>query len=220
MTFLELINRVLVRLRMPEAASASSGYQALVGALVNDAKRDVEDAGPWYALRTTINKTLTASTSFVSLVNETNDRSYLLYTMNLPLAFVTTTDEERRLDVVEKGELDAIRALDPDAQEDVPYAVAFTRANDGLVAEFFPIPDAAYTVRFIMVVPQEDLEDTDDELSVPAAPVWTQALAFAAEERGEEMGTTVARLQERADQAMNDAMQADFLQDDMTFRAD
>jgi len=219
MTFLQLVNRVLRRLRATEAAGVTSGYPELVAALVNDAKRDVEDSGPWYALRTTINKTLTPSAGSVSLTSETNDRSYLLYVKGLPQTFVTTADKEWRLDVIEKGEIDAIRALYPDADENVPTAVAFTRSADGLTAEFFPIPDLAYTVRFIMVVPQDDLEDKDDELTIPAAPVWTQALAFAAEERGEEMGTTVASLQRRADKALMDAMNADFLQDELTFEA-
>lgn len=219
MTFLQLVNKVLQRLRQDQAVGVTGGYNALIAALVNDAKRDVEDAGPWYALRTTINGTLTPATATLDLSADTNERSYLLFTKNLPLAFVTTADKEQRLSVVELGEIQALQALDPDAQNDVPYAVAFARSEDGLVAHFFPTPDAAYTVRFVMVVPQDDLVNKNDELTVPAAPVWTQALAFAAEERGEEMGTTVARLQERADKALLDAMSMDFLQDELTFEA-
>ena len=219
MTLLQMMNKILVRLRENEVSGLSSGYPNLIVGLINDAKEDVEDAGPWYSLRTTINKTLTSDVDTVSLTDVTNDRSYLLYVKNMPQAFVTTVDEERRLAVISQGEMDAIRALDPDAQNDIPAWVSFNRSDDGLVAEFWPTPDSAYSVRFVMVVPQDELSDASTEITVPATPVWRLALARALDERGEELGLSADKAQQRADMALFNAMASDFLNDDMTFEA-
>ena len=55
MTYLEAVNSVLRRLREDEVVSVSANpYSKLVGELVNDAKRLVEDAWDWSSLRNTI----------------------------------------------------------------------------------------------------------------------------------------------------------------------
>lgn len=217
MTFLQLINKVLRGLREDTATSLSEKYVSHVGQLVNEAKQDLEDMGPWYALRTTVDDTLTPSTSTLDLTANTNERSYLLVDKNRPMAFITEVDEERRLQMVPLSEIQAIRALDPDAQEDIPYAVAFSRSADGLTAHFFPIPDEAYPVRFVFVVPQEDLEEATDVLSVPSEPVWRAALVAAMEERGEEFAGPINGVAERARQARYDALFRDFGAEEITF---
>ncbi|MGB0359779.1 MAG: hypothetical protein ACPGC4_08155, partial [Litorivicinaceae bacterium] len=60
MTYLELVNNVLKRLRERTVNSVSeSAYSELIGVLVNDAKSEVENAWNWSALRNTL--TLTTS---------------------------------------------------------------------------------------------------------------------------------------------------------------
>jgi hypothetical protein len=55
MTYLNLVNNVLRRMREEEVASVSSNtYSKMVGDFVNDAKRTVEDSWDWSALRTTL----------------------------------------------------------------------------------------------------------------------------------------------------------------------
>mgnify|MGYP000544108538 CR=1 FL=1 len=54
-TYLQLVNDVLVRMREPEVSSVSdTPYSSLIGVLVNDAKREVENATMWQALNQTI----------------------------------------------------------------------------------------------------------------------------------------------------------------------
>ena len=68
MTYIELINDVLIRLR--ETTVATSGettYSTLIGKFVNDAKRQVEDAFSWNALGTTVTLTTVANTYSYSL---------------------------------------------------------------------------------------------------------------------------------------------------------
>ena len=217
MTLLQLVNKVLRGLREAQVADIVGTYPLMVVQFVNEAKENIEDIGPWLALRTTVNDTLTQDVSSLDLTGSTNERSYLLFTKNLPMAFITTANEEHRLSVVEKGEIDALNALDPDAQHAVPYAVAFARSNTGLTAHFFPTPDAAYTVRFVFVVPQDELDEATDEISIPGDPVWREALVLAMEERGEEFAGPLDRTVARAQRALGNAMMRDFGAESMTF---
>ncbi len=58
MTYLEIVNKVLKRLREPTVASVSeNSYSSLIGDLVNVAKREIEDAWNWSTLRTTLTAT-------------------------------------------------------------------------------------------------------------------------------------------------------------------
>lgn len=51
MTYLELVNDVLIRLREQTVSTVSlTTYSTLIGKFVNDAKRQIEDAYDWNAL--------------------------------------------------------------------------------------------------------------------------------------------------------------------------
>jgi hypothetical protein len=51
MTYLELVNDVLVRLREPTVSTViQTAYSSLIGKFINDAKRQVEDAFAWNVL--------------------------------------------------------------------------------------------------------------------------------------------------------------------------
>ena len=55
MTYLELVNNVLRRIREEEVSSVySTTYSKMIGDFVNDAKKIVEAAWDWSALRTTL----------------------------------------------------------------------------------------------------------------------------------------------------------------------
>ena len=63
MTYLNLVNNVLRRLREEEVSSVSENtYSKLAGDFVNDAKKLVEDSWDWSALRTTLTVTTSAGT--------------------------------------------------------------------------------------------------------------------------------------------------------------
>ena len=51
MTYLEIVNSILVRLREPTVSTVGlDAYSTLIGKFVNDAKRQVEDAYAWNVL--------------------------------------------------------------------------------------------------------------------------------------------------------------------------
>lgn len=221
MTYLELINRVLRRLREPQISSLSGEKALFYGQLVNEAKDDIENAGPWYGLRTPATGSFTPSTSTVDLTSSTNQRSYLLYqSTGAPQAFITTVDEERRLAEVTWEEMDALHTLDPDADEDVPAQFAYKKTKDGVTLRVFPTPDAAYTYRFVFVVPQDELTDKDTELLIPSTPVWREALVRAMEERGEEFNGSLEAARTQAQEALMQAILDDWAREPMTFEAE
>ena len=60
MTYIDMVNNVLRLLRERTVTNVNDNeYSSLIGVLINDAKKEVEDAWDWSALRTT----LTATTS-------------------------------------------------------------------------------------------------------------------------------------------------------------
>jgi hypothetical protein len=66
-TRLQLVNAVLRRLREPEVDSVDeNSYSKLIGDIVNDAKKLVEAAWDWSALRTTL--TITTSEGVFSYI--------------------------------------------------------------------------------------------------------------------------------------------------------
>lgn len=85
MTYLQLVNKVLTRLREENVSTVGqSTYSALIGEFVNDAKQFVEDAWDWSALRTTLtlttaadifNYNLTGSGNRIEILDVVNDTS-------------------------------------------------------------------------------------------------------------------------------------------------
>ena len=74
MTYLDLVNNVLRRLRETEVSSVqSTSYSKLIGDLVNDAKDLVETSWDWSALRTTLTITTTADVFNYSLTGSQNN---------------------------------------------------------------------------------------------------------------------------------------------------
>ena len=68
MTYLELVNDVLIRLRETTVSTVSeTTYSALIGKFVNDAKRQIEDSYNWNCLTQTITVTTTSGTSSYAL---------------------------------------------------------------------------------------------------------------------------------------------------------
>ena len=68
MTYLEIVNDVLTRLRESTVSTVSATvYSSLIGKFVNDAKRQIEDAFPWNILSQDITVTTSASVYKYSL---------------------------------------------------------------------------------------------------------------------------------------------------------
>ena len=101
MTYLELINDVLVRLRETSISSINeTTYSTLIGKFVNDAKRQVEDAFSWNVLGQTVTVSTVASTSSYSLTGAGQKfqvMDVINTTSNVGLINISFVDMNRKL---------------------------------------------------------------------------------------------------------------------------
>ena len=202
MTYLNLVNNVLRRLREEEVTSVSSStYGKMVGDFVNDAKRMVEDAWDWSALRTTLtitttsdifNYVLTGSENRIKALNVIND------TANLFMEYKTATFFD-----------EAYLISDPRTGAPTCYTYNGVDSNGDTQIDVYPTPDKEYTIRFNCVKRQADLSADSDELTVPSMPVIHMAIALLARERGETGGTSAPEYFAIADRYLSDAVALD-----------
>jgi hypothetical protein len=181
MTYLELVNDVLVRLREPTVSTViQTAYSTLVGKFVNDAKRQIEDAFSWNVLGQTITVTTAASTASYSLTGAGQKfqvMDVINTTSNVGLINISFVDMNRKLNFTP-------------LVNSIPTEFAF----DGVDASYdtkvnlYPIPDGAYTIKFALTVPQATLTSDATVVSVADTLVSQNAYARALVERGEDGG--------------------------------
>lgn len=181
MTYLELVNDVLVRLREPVVTTFSeTTYSTLIGKFINDAKRQVEDAFSWNALGATITVTTAASTSTYSLTGA-GQKFQVMDVINttslLGLKNISFVDMNRKLNFA------------PVATE-IPTEYAFDGVDGSYDTQvkLYPIPNGVYTVKFMLTVPQPTLASDSTVVKVPDVLVVQNAYSRALVERGEDGG--------------------------------
>jgi hypothetical protein len=205
MTYLQLVNSVLRRLREDEVTSVSqNSYSKLIGEFVNDSKRTVEDAYDWTALRDTLtvstdntafNYTLVGSGNRMKILDVANDTS------NFFLQYRTSHWMNNAF-------------LINDAPTGTPQFYSFNGvdANGDNGVDLYPKPDGVYQVRFNAVLRTDDFTVDTDNMLIPSSPVVQLATALGARERGETGGTSAAELFALADRTLADAIAFDAAQ--------
>jgi hypothetical protein len=205
MTYLQLVNSVLRRLREDEVESVSqNSYSRLIGEFVNDAKRSVEDSYDWTALRTTLtvttsdtvfNYTLTGSQNKMKLLDVINDTSNSF--MNYQTA---------------RWFNNAFLNNTPPSGSPIYYSFNGVNDDGDNGVDIYPKPDGVYALRFNVVLRTPDFTADTDKLKAPSSPVVQIATALAARERGETGGTSAAELFGLADRTLSDAIAFDAAQ--------
>ena len=181
MTFLELVNDVLVRLREPVVTTFNeTTYSTLIAKFINDAKRQVEDAFSWNALGTTIRVTTVASTSTYSLTGA-GQKFQVMDVINttslLGMTNISFVDMNRKLNFLPVA-----------TQTPVQYAFDGVDGSYDTQVKLYPIPDGVYTVKFMLTIPQATLASDSTVVKVPDVLVSQNAYARALVERGEDGG--------------------------------
>jgi len=182
MTYLELVNDVLTRLRETNVSTVSeTSYSALVGKFVNDAKRQIEDAYTWNVLNQTITVTTTSGTS-----------SYAL------------TGVGQKFRVNDAINTTSVITLDNIAVADMNRKLNFGTPSQGIPSEFcfngvdgsgdtkidlFPVPSGVFTLLFDLTIPQANLSADGTSVKVLDYLVAQSAYARCLIERGEDGGT-------------------------------
>ena len=179
MTYLEIINEVMKRLREPEVTSSSAArYTKLIGALVNDSKRAVEDSTDWTALLDTVEIITSAGTSDYALTGASERASVFSVTNAADRAVIARAKARDTI---------ALKQVNPGTGKPDRWSIIGV-SSGVLQIRFYPTPDAAYTYSVNCVLPQDDLEDDGDTLSIPWEPVVMRSFAYAIKERGEDQG--------------------------------
>lgn len=202
MTYLDIVNGVLRRLREDVVTTVNeTDYSALVGTLVNDAKKIVENSFDWSALRDAIVISTTNGTSEYSLTGS-GDLAVIKDAMN--------TTSQKFIYLRNKTYFNNVY-YNQSTQTGSPdyYTFIGTDSNKDLKIKLYPEPDAVYSIRFDVVKPQDDLSSDTDGLSVPDNPVIQLAYAMALREKGETGGQSAIEQFSVASTALSDAIAFD-----------
>lgn len=181
MTYLELINNVLIRLRETQVSTNNeTSYSSLIGLFVNDAKRQIEDAFSWNVLGTTVTITTSASTYIYSMTGAGQKfqvQDAINTTSNIGLQNISFVEMNRYQNLVP-------------TTNGLPQYYSFdgVDASGDTKVVLFPRPDGVYNVPFSVTVPQATLAADGTSVLVPDFLVAQNAYARALVERGEDGG--------------------------------
>lgn len=198
-TYLDLVNNVLIRLRETTVSSVGdTPYSSLIGVLINDAKREIEDAYQWSALESTI-----------VLPTVAGQREYTLTGSGrrFRVADVLNNTEDIFMQQADGTWINRQYYL-ADVQNAAPIYYNFVGldSNGDTSVELWPQPDAVYSLRFNLYIPQADLVNNADTVKVPPHLVQMLAHANAVAERGEDGGQSFSELYQKYRLSLADAI--------------
>ena len=185
MTYIELVNKVLLRLRENQVTTVqgsgnSNAYARLIGEFVNEAKAQVESAWDWSALRTTLTVT-TAADTFNYELNGSQNNFKVLDVWN------DTTNIEMQYRDANWFNTEFLTA-EPQKGQPAFYNFNGVSTDGDTQIDIYPVPDGVYALRFNVTLRNLPLDADSDKLWVPSRPVILLATAMAIEERGEDGG--------------------------------
>lgn len=183
MTFLELVNSVLIRLREERVSTVyENEYSSLISNLVNVAKTEVENAYNWEALRKTVTLITKVGTFHYELLNTTTNIRTLdvyNYTNKNPMRLRTTEWFDR-----------AYLVDTPQVGSPTAYCWNGVSSTGNMEVDLYPVPNTIEVIRFNVTSPQPPLKLDSDSMFVPDMLVVENAVARAIEERGEDGGSS------------------------------
>ena len=235
MTHLEIVNRILLRLRENTVLSSTeTEYSQLISAIVVDAYEEVLDAHDWEACVTTVEVDVSPGRNKYVLNRRVSQQGDIANRFTRALS----PDAELQFDGNNCPEARLFdRSLDPTAitmqfmpPEDFrtftsissnttsSEPVWFTLAREALdfdpeffVMELYPTPSDFRLVRLNFWNPPPELRtdgSTDNnEIWIPDRPVYQLALMYAYNERGEEIGEPGNLAERRYMQALGTAIE-------------
>jgi hypothetical protein len=181
MTYLQLVNDVLVRLREEQVSTVNeTSYSSLIGKFVNDAKRQIEDSYAWNALGETITITTTAGTYIYSLTGA-GQKFQVMDVIN-----VTSNVGMTNISFVEMNRFQNFTPVASSVPE--YYCFDGVDGNGDTKVVLYGRPDGVYVIPFSLTVPQAPLSSDNTLVKVPDVLVTQNAYARALVERGEDGG--------------------------------
>ena len=204
MTYLQLVNSVLRRMRETETdtiENSNDSYVKLVGEFVNDARRIVEDAWDWSALRTTLIAETQADVFNLKLEGTNNSFKILDVINDTSNLFMRPASSAWMNN--------AYLIQEPLTGSPEYYSFNGVFTDGSAQVDIYPKPDGVYKINFNIVDRTDPFTNDTDKLYVPSAPVIQYAVALASRERGETGGTSSQELFALADTTLADAVAFD-----------
>jgi hypothetical protein len=209
MTYRELINQVLIRLREETLSSDWSGnindsstvtdYQKVIGSLVNDTKRSIESYHDWLVLRETVDVSTVATTKNYNLSSG----------QEFKVLDVVNNSTGHQLTQVTRHYLNSIMYPTDPTGEPNYYAFNGADSSNNLKVDLSPIPTEAQTISFDIVKYQDELTAATTVVKIPSKPIILGAYARAVAERGEDGGTQSSIAAQEATNSLNQAIMID-----------
>ena len=198
MTYLELVNDVLVRLREKEVTSVTANsYSKLIGKYVNDIKTQVENAYNWNALTATVTVP-TVAEAYNYVLTDAGTNFKVMDVINDTDNFDMQYADSKRMNAY---------FLEEPIQLASPRYYNFNGTQDGdILVDIYPVPDKVYQLRFNFFLPQPKLSAGADIILVPADVVALGAYAKAIVERGEDQGMQSSEAYQLYRSALSDAI--------------
>lgn len=197
MTYLQMINAILRRLREPEVTTFDeSDYSQMVGDYINDAMDIVQNAWNWSMLHEELSLVTVASTTTLTLTG-IGEAGQVYQILN------DTTNHK----IVQRpdGWIKQQAAFTSTAEGDPSnWGFSSQATNGDLTVTLYPTPDAVYTIKALVKKHQAAMTAGADVILVPDQPVLQQSLAFCLEERGDTGGSNNMSQQARADRVLAD----------------
>ena len=182
-TYLEIVNDVMIRLREPQVTTVSENtLSALVGKFVNDTKRSVADAYDWDAFNTGIAVSLTANVSGGYSITGAGVRFKTVNVINTTRYYELTPLSHQQYNNY------YYTTANPQTGQPQNYTFGTVDSSGDLKVSFWPIPNAADSIRFSLVVPESDFTTDAGTTLLAKEPIVLGALARALVERGEDGG--------------------------------
>ena len=181
-TYLNVVNNVQKRLREQATASVTSDdYSTLLGILVNDAKRKIEDSYPWSEYRTTVSVSIAADATSVVLTG-TTFRSKVLWAYNDTKSFYMKAGNSELA-------LWNANSSSGTVTNDVTQYSPGGWSNDGeITLLLYPKASGATDLLFGVYTAPVDYSADADVVRIPPHVLELGAMILAVSERGEDGG--------------------------------
>jgi hypothetical protein len=179
-TYLDMVQDVMIRMRESKPSSVyDTGYTQLIGKFVNDAKRMVENAYDWNSIKTSILIT-TSPGVYAYTLNGTNNRFTMIDVIDTTTRYIL-----QNYPIQELNKLYLI-AQPPQSGSPVYYGFNGIDGNGNTIVNLYPVPNSTDNIYFNLTLPQADLYNDTDVITIPSPPVVQLAYGMAIAERGED----------------------------------
>jgi hypothetical protein len=198
-TYLQLVNDVLARLREPAVSTVTeTSFSTLIGKFINDTKRQVSDAYDWDAFNTPI--------TIPTVVNQSQGYSITGAGVRFKTMDVINTTSFYQMTPLSHANYDSFYYTTPTPTKGLPmyYTMQGVDTSGDMKVNFWPVPDAIYSIRFSLIVPEADFSTDSSTTLLAKDPIILGAYARALVERGEDGGLSSSEAYAMYRSAMSD----------------